>query len=487
MRRTTSKRLLNLGRLASLLGAVGATATWMVWTYAPDWVDRVDDRVRKHYIDQAKIPLQVARQLLGRDPKAGIAALEQYRVRFARFAQGDHYFRHRAEALQLLANAYQQRGEFESAAACMQELVEASPRDLVAKMQGFEILAKTGRRTDAIEGLEILHARLPESQQVADSLSDRLAEDGDFERAWQVQLETHRSYRSSRWYIRWKRYPPELWRNGLSSLVAPARFGNRLRLEFSLERDPRGLRIGLPIHSNLELRKMHLTVDDRKSVIEIPLTPGQYHLNEMRQIGDTVRSFGTSRPWIEIPLDKLRLQEESHFEFSAEFRELHASGMRSFAAAWMPQLIDLLTRKQDLDGLKTLATMRQTLLPESSCDIYWHDTDQKYSRKRRQQVSLDTDPTDDAIRFDVTLPLGVSLSAIRFDAPELIGLEIEFVEFSIISGDQVHELDLDAIEYLHNMSRNGSTITATGPDPHLSIALPQSVQVDSLRLRGVAR
>jgi len=224
-----------------------------------------------------------------------------------------------------------------------------------------------------------------------------------------------------------------------------------------------------------------------KSVIEIPLTPALYQLNEMRQIGDTVRSFGTSRPWIEIPLEKLHLQVESHFEFSAEFRELHASGMRSFAAAWMPQLTELLAGKQDTQGLKTLATMRQTLLPESAFDIYWHDTDQSYSGKRRRRVSLNTDPNGGHLRFDVTIPLDVTLSAVRFDAPELIGLEIEFEEFSLVSGGQVHELDLDAIEYLHGMARAGNTVTATGPDPHLSIALSRSLHADSVRLRGVAR
>lgn len=488
MRRATSKRLLNLGRLVSLLGAIGAVGTWAVWTYAPDWVDRVDEKLQKRYYERAKRPLRVAQHLLNKDPEAGIAALEEFRSGFASYRRGDHYFRQRKQALLLLAKAYEKRGEIESAAGCLQEILDASPRDLVASIQRFEVLTRSPkRRAEGIAGLEALYTRLPESQLVADSLSARLAEGGDIERAWQIQLETHRSFRSNRWYVRWKRPAPSLWNDGLHALVAPARLGNRLRLEFSLEPNIRGVGIGLPILSNTELRDMRLSLIRDEKTIHVKLTPDLYELHDMQQVGDAVRSLGTGRPWIEVPLDKLLLKKESHFEFTAEFRELHAKGMRAFAANWMPQLVELLTRNRDQDGLDTLAVLRRTLLAGEKFDLYWRDAEENYSGKRRHQVPVNATLVDGGLRFDLTVQFGVSLRAIRFDAPELIGLSIEFTEFSITSGDRVHRLDLDAVEFLHGMERVGNTVTTTGPDPHLSIALPQSIRADSVRLRGVAR
>lgn len=488
MRRSTVKRLLNLGRLLSLLGALGAVGTWAAWTYAPSWIDQLDDKFQERYTSKVQTPLHRARELLNRDPKAGIAALEQFRADFSGHPRGDHYFRERKQGLQLLANAYKARGDLSEAADCLREIVQASPRDLLAAMQMFDILANTSdRREEAIMGLENLHARIPESQFITDALSGRLAEGGEFERAWQTHLETKQSYRSSRWYIRWKRMEPHLWNRGLTSLVTPARFGNRVRLEFSMEQNIRGLRIGLPIHSNLELRKMHLTMNDGKSVVEIPLTPDLYTLSEMRQIGDAVRSYGTSSPWIEIPLDKYKLRTETHFEFSTDFRDLHAHGMRAFSATWMPQITEMLTQKNDPDGLKILAEIRQTLLTESTIDIYWHDTDQQYGSKRSKRATLVMTPVEGRRQFDITIPLNTRLSAIRLDAPDLTGLTLQFTEFSIASGDEVHHLDLGNADYFRSIKRDGDVITVTGLDPHLSIPLPASIQADSVRLRGFAQ
>ena len=488
MRRTSAHRLLNLCRLISLLGAASAASTWAVWVYAPDWVDSIDTRLRKRYMQQGQRPLQRAQELLARDPKAGIAALERFREQFAGYQQGDHYFRLRKSALRVLADAYRQRGDLESAESCWEEILRASPRDLIAAMKKFEVMFESeDRRPAAIAGLEALHAKIPESQQITDSLTSCLAKDGDFERAWQAQLETHESYRSSRWFIRWKRGEPELWKSGLSGLVSPSRAGNRMRLEFAIEQNIHAIRIGLPIHSNLEFRDMRMSLHDGESLIEAPLNPDNYTLHEMRQIGDTVRSYGTSLPWIEIPLDKLNLKRQSHFEFTAEIRELYASGMRSFAAAWMPQLIEMMTKNQDEAGLQALSKMRQTLLPESAFDIYWHDTSDNYSGERKRRISLNIDSDKDGIHFDVVVPMGVPLTAIRFDSPELIGLEIQFEEFSITEGGQVHQIDLDAIEYLRGMERNGNSVTATGPDPHMSIKLPLRIHADSVHLKGVAR
>lgn len=193
-------------------------------------------------------------------------------------------------------------------------------------------------------------------------------------------------------------------------------------------------------------------------------------------------------PWIEVSLGPFfHLKHQSHIVFTTEIRELYSSGMRSFAAAWMPQLIEMLTQRQDDAGLKALRKIRQTLLPESAFDIYWHTEKGHYSAERKRRISLNLDYSGDGIKFDVVVPMGVPLTAIRFDSPELTGLEVEFEGFSITEGDQVHLVNFDDIEYLKGMKRAGNTVTATGPDPHMSIKMPRLIQADSVHLKGVAR
>lgn len=137
------KLLIGLIRLALLLGALGAGATWLIWEYRPQWVHQFDVRIQSYYKGRYQKPVEAALAEMAKDRAAGIPKVLAAIDRIPPVFKEDKLFDFRQGALKTLAKACLAEGLFEQAQELASRVSEADPNDLTGRLLYIDCLGAT--------------------------------------------------------------------------------------------------------------------------------------------------------------------------------------------------------------------------------------------------------------------------------------------------------------------------------------------------------
>lgn len=496
MRRKTIKRLLFIGRLIPLLIAFCAIGTWAVWTFVPELVTRVDDKVIRMYVRDNSRLLNNALALLNKDRAAGIAALERVTGEFESYRRGDRLFTFAKQGLLALGRAHARNQDYKAAAAVLERTLRIDDKDLHARADYLSYQSKIpASRAAAIAGLRKWHGQFPVFPRFAEQLATLLAEDGAIGAAWTVQNATFERLRSNSWRLGWERAVPQKKHRAMSVHIIPRLADGKLRLTFEAEPAATQFEIRVPAFSYLEFREFVMTgerLDGRSWPISAEFK-GTTLEDGVRRITSASASI-----WV-FDLQGMRQRfelaagEPITVHIETDVTALPSPQMSWFAFKHRDKLAALANERRDAAMAAQVRAWAASALSNESMQLYWHSKDNTFARERSIVTRIGGGIRGDRQVFSHRFEVGQALASVRFDMPPRQGakwrltrilVETKAQPIELVSPKPTTRVDLDEEP---GDAKAPVWYVVNGADPYLVYPLAKEVHATHVTIEGEIR
>jgi hypothetical protein len=482
MRRRTLQQLANLGRLTSLVLALGAGATAWVWVYRPQWVDSLDAWLVK----RAHRPYEtrLAEALAVQDAATSEDLLEQLVDDMAFVKRQDHLAPTVTQSMQRLSHLREQAGDLANAIEWMADAAAFDDHNLRSLVRLYELRCRNGESQKQGEAeFAALWAQFPGSPWVAPAYANHLAARGD-RKALDVIEKSLKAIESNLWTFVWdpgkspdgKNLPEigDLERGIRRADIVPTIEDGVLRLRFVVNEPCQRVRFYLPPFASFALLDPRLRVfapGGTNADVDLAADPGE--IGHLRRGSGRIDAFGESSPNLTVALPQ-RTPGAAMFELTGRFEPTQSTLLLApLRGPLFAKVEQTLITAKDEDGLRRLRELRGQALSQSMLQVFWRAAAADFTSRDSKPASLGMRVAD-GVKFAATVPLAVKATALRIDLPEDLGVRYRLDELAVTAGGQRSALDPATVAFLvtHDLERNGAELTVTGPDPYFAFAVP---------------
>lgn len=489
-------------RIVFLAISLMACATFLLWQFGGNLVNRFDDFVVAKYQGHYGKRLADAISITSKDPSQGVVLLEELLNDLSEVRKRDRLERLKRMSYENIVQALETQGKVAQALSWAERWVAFDELDIFAQLRLSRLLyVAPGRKDEGKDLLDALYRKIPESSLVVGEHAERLFKEGDLIGAFLAVSQIYKTQDSlsgQYWQVFWD--TGQGFNEKQNKDVYPAIADNG-SFSFPLEL-PAGiqmLRIDPPIASNIFISKPMLICNygGKEKILnlwEVPLG-----LSDMEQRGSDLIATGRSDPYFKWTLPpEMRFSGPFSGRVVARVEEAWPDLMERVAAS--SDVDDLLTRlikMGELEAARMLQTIRDRQisskvesLGKTQLDIYWKRKGEPFVEERKVRAPLSGRLEGKKYYFEMNIPLKANPVEVRIDFPDVEGVKYILEPLRIMSGENDYQIDLNVVDLVvqHMVERDGNHFKVTGEDPYFSVVLPAGGQVvDSVIVRGVAQ
>lgn len=493
MKRSGAERLLDACRATLLIGTALAGATFCAFAFWPKTVDRFEGWVREQWnsgFDRLEKDAQAARA--ANDPAREIAALEALVDELGPVRQLDIVRPRAVAALSRLVALRKAEGNAQKALAHLRALHAIDPRSaLLTRDLAQQLFSDPSTRAEAYRLLLGDPAvfgsgfawQLPSHAEVVAPLVNALAQDGRIDEARNTLAAALAWPEPSWWSVYWQRdeRDPMLVAGGQPR----RRADGTIEWTFHVKDPVKALRLLPPAFASFALGSMSWSVRAPGQLEFAPVASRLVATENSIARDGKVELTGVADPLLVFEFSDALPQADREFRFTATFEDRDPEwAHRLLLGEHGARLV-----AGDSASARSLAAARGNAFSSLAIECFWAAKQDDYSaeRKLRAPIRVARDDRGGAnFSFEASLPDGWTFLRIDLGAGERVAWEFAVAELRGEDGKAV-ALDLAAAG-LHQASRDGNAIVASGDDAQVRVQRPAgSAGKATLRLEGRVR